>query len=61
MVDNLSERGAPDRARIDVHQPHELRYWSHKLGVTEDQLREAVQQVGPMAEKVEGLLRNKAA
>ena len=61
MADNLMERGARDRARIDVHQPHELRYWSKKFGVTEDELRKAVEQVGPMAENVEERLGKKAS
>lgn len=53
MADNLNDRGPQDRTRINVNQPHELRYWSQKLGVTEEELRNAVQQAGPMADKVE--------
>jgi hypothetical protein len=59
MADNLSERGTRDRDRINVNQPHELRYWSQKLGVTEDELRKAVEQVDPMADTVEQRLRKK--
>jgi hypothetical protein len=61
MADNLSDRGARDRARIDVHQAHELRYWSKKFGVSEDELRQAVEQVGPMVQNVEGRLGKKAS
>ena len=61
MVDNLSDRGTRDRARIDVHQLHELRYWSKQFGVSEDELRRAVEQVGPMAEKVGERLGKKAS
>jgi cation transport regulator len=43
MADNLGERGTRDSARINVNQPHELRYWAQKLGVTEDALRKAVE------------------
>jgi uncharacterized protein DUF3606 len=53
MADNASERGMRDRSRINVNQPHEMSYWSKKFGVSEAQLRTAVEQVGPMAEKVE--------
>lgn len=53
MADNLSERDQRDRSRINVSQPHELSYWSRKFGVSEEQVREAVQQVGPMADKVQ--------
>ncbi len=57
MADDPSLRGRQDRARIDVHQQHELRHWSHKFGVTEDELRKAVEAVGPMADDVERRLR----
>jgi hypothetical protein len=52
MADNLNERGSGDRKRINVSQPHEVSYWSRTLGVTEEQLRKAVQQAGPMADDV---------
>jgi hypothetical protein len=35
-----------------VNEPHELRYWTQALGVTEAQLREAVKAVGPSATAV---------
>jgi hypothetical protein len=52
MVDDLNERGPSDRSRINVHEPHELRYWTQALDVTEEQLRAAVAQVGVMVEAV---------
>ena len=61
MADNLSERGAGDRARINIEQPYEVRYWSQKLGVTEEELRRVVEQVGPMAHRVEERLGRKAS
>lgn len=61
MADNLSDRGPRDRARIDVHQTHELRYWSKKFGVSEDELRQAVEQVGPIVQRVEERLGKKAS
>ena len=61
MPDNPSIRGDGDRQRINVDQDHEVRYWSQKLGVTPDQLRQAVQDVGPMAKAVEQRLRGRAA
>ena len=53
MADNLTDRGPQDRSRINVNQPHELQYWSRKLGVTEQELRSAVEQAGPMVDKVQ--------
>lgn len=52
MSDDLSKRGPQDRSRINVNEPHELRYWTQALGVTEVQLREAVKAVGPSATAV---------
>jgi hypothetical protein len=53
MADNLEDRGPEDRARINVNEPHEVRYWTKKYGVTEEQLRAAVAQVGVRADQVE--------
>ena len=61
MADNLTERGTQDRSRINVEQQHEVRYWSEKFGVTEAELRQAVQAVGPMADKVEQHFGRKAS
>jgi hypothetical protein len=61
MADNPSERGGPDRSRINVNQPHEMTYWSRKFGVTEGELRTAVEKVGPMADKVRQHLGDKAS
>ncbi|MDG9971310.1 DUF3606 domain-containing protein [Achromobacter mucicolens] len=52
MSDDLNQRGAQDRSRINVNESHELRYWTKELGVTEDQLRAAVQAVGVSAAAV---------
>lgn len=52
MADDLKDRGPQDRSRINVNEAHELRYWTQALGVTEAQLREAVQAVGTSAAAV---------
>jgi hypothetical protein len=57
MSDDKSQRGAPDNKRIDVHDPDEVRHWSKSLGVTPEQLKEAVARVGTSAEKVRESLR----
>jgi hypothetical protein len=38
--------------RIDVTNPERLRYWCEKLQASEEELRRAVEQVGPDADKV---------
>jgi hypothetical protein len=52
MADNLQNRGAADRSRINIHEAHELRYWTKALDVTEEQLKAAVARVGVMAADV---------
>jgi hypothetical protein len=52
MTDNLKERGVQDRARIDVSEEHECRYWSKRFDVTPRELQDAVAQIGPMVEDV---------
>jgi hypothetical protein len=52
MSDNLQNRGPQDRARINVHEDWEVRHWTEALGVSKEELEEAVKQVGPVADKV---------
>lgn len=46
MVDDLKDRGAQDRSRVNINEKHEVRYWTAKWGVTKQQLMAAVQKVG---------------
>jgi hypothetical protein len=52
MADDLKERGARDRSRVNVHEDYEVRYWTEKWGVTKEQLVHAVQKAGVSAEAV---------
>lgn len=52
MADECSNHGVEDRGRINVNQPHEIRYWTTRLGVSEIDLRKAVAAVGSSAEQV---------
>ncbi|HYD11471.1 MAG TPA: DUF3606 domain-containing protein [Allosphingosinicella sp.] len=56
MADDLKDRGAQDRARININEEHEVRYWTEALGVNEQQLRAAVAEVGVSADEVRRLL-----
>ena len=56
MADDLKDRGAQDRARINVNEAHEVRYWTEALNVSEAQLRAAVSAVGVSAEAVRQFL-----
>jgi hypothetical protein len=59
MADDKTNRGSPDRDRINLSQEHEVRYWSEKFGVSAEQLKDAVRQAGPTADAVERQLRGR--
>ena len=52
MSDDKTNRGNPDRQRIDLNDPNELRTWAKSMGVTPEELKSAVKEVGPVADKV---------
>ena len=52
MADDLKTRGAQDRARVNVHEEHEVRYWTEKWSVTKQQLTDAVQKAGVSVDAV---------
>ena len=52
MADDLRTPGRPDRDRINVNEDYELRDWAKKFGVSPEELRRAVQQVGDRADAV---------
>ncbi len=58
MSDSATNRGEPDRSRINLNQGHELSYWMAALDVTEDELRAAVRAVGSSAKEVREYLRS---
>ena len=57
MSDDLTKKGQADRIRINVHETHELAYWSKKLKCSQDKLIEAVSVVGPMVKDVTEYLK----
>jgi len=59
MSDDKSKRGAPDNRLIDVNDADEVRNWSKSFGVTADELKAAVGQVGTSAENVREALKKK--
>jgi hypothetical protein len=51
------QTGKPEDSRINPDQAHEVDYWSRELGVSRDDLRRAIQQVGPMVKNVKQHLK----
>ena len=45
-MDNLKIKGEQDRSKINMHEPHEVQYWTKHLGVSKEELRRAVDKVG---------------
>jgi len=56
-IDDKTNAGNPDRQRICLSEDYEVRDWSHRVGVSEDKLRAAVEKVGDQADTVERELR----
>jgi hypothetical protein len=52
MPDDKSKQGPADRTRINVHESHEVNYWTIELGVTKEKLETAVKKVGVMVADV---------
>ncbi|MEO8442476.1 MAG: DUF3606 domain-containing protein [Betaproteobacteria bacterium] len=56
MITDLGTRPADANQIVDVHQAWSLRYWTRELGVTERELRETVEAVGPLVSDVKRIL-----
>jgi len=57
MSDDTSKKGIQDRTRINTSEDYEVRYWSEKFGVSQDQLKAAVSKVGNSVSAVENALK----
>lgn len=58
MADDKSSIGSPDRNRISLSEDYEVRDWTKSLGVSEEELRAAVDAVGNSADKVRAYLKS---
>jgi len=52
IPDDRNLRGAQDRARINMGEDYEVRYWSQRFGVSEEELHEAVRIAGSSVDEV---------
>jgi len=46
MSDDLTNRGMPDRIRININEPYEVQYWTKKWAISQQQLIDAVRRHG---------------
>jgi 3-oxoacyl-[acyl-carrier-protein] synthase III len=51
-MDDLKNKGQPDRSKINMHEAHEVKYWTHQLGVSREKLQATVEKVGNAAAAV---------
>ena len=59
MSDDKKNIGKPDRDRINTSEDYEVQDWSKKFGVSPEELKKAVKQVGSIAKDVEAYLKNR--
>ncbi|MBI1684065.1 DUF3606 domain-containing protein [Caulobacter hibisci] len=60
MSDDKTRPGPQDASRISLGEDYEVAYWTKALGVTRQQLEEAVGKVGNGAEAVRAFLQRGA-
>jgi hypothetical protein len=53
-------QGPADPLRIDIHAPAEMRHWVREIGRPADQLKQAVNAVGPLAADVRAFLKRRS-
>ena len=56
MADDKKSRDGRDRSRVAGNEDYELRHVAEKLGVSMEEVRKAVEQVGNDRQKVEAYL-----
>ena len=56
MSDNKMNIGGADRRRISVAEDYELRYWANKFGISREELKKVVREVGDNPQSVEDYL-----
>ena len=55
MADDKTKT-AQDRKRISLTEDYEVRYWTHELGVTKDELKALIEKHGNAVEKIRAAL-----
>jgi hypothetical protein len=51
-MSGLTRKEVADRSKINMQQPHEVRYWIRHLGVSKEELQKAIEKVGNTAATV---------
>jgi hypothetical protein len=61
MVDDLNDKQPRDPNRVDLNVEHELGYWTERFGVSEEDLRAAIERVGVVVDDVERELQRSSS
>jgi hypothetical protein len=48
----MIKKEQPDRSKINIHEPYEVKYWTRALGISKEDLQKAVDKVGNAAAAV---------
>jgi len=59
MAEDLSKKGPADKAKVNVNEPWELKYWTKTLNVAEEKLKAAEKAVGTRLEDIRKYLSGK--
>jgi hypothetical protein len=59
MPDDKTNRGLQDRARVNLSEDYEVRYWAEKFGVSKAELAKAIAKAGESAAAVAKALGKK--
>jgi Protein of unknown function (DUF3606) len=51
-MERPTKREQPDRSKINLDQTHQLKYWSHALGASKQEICAAIEKVGNSATAV---------
>ena len=57
MADDKNQRDGRDRSKVSGEEQYEVQHLAEKLGVSAEQVRNAIQKVGSSREKIEEYLR----
>ncbi len=58
MTLSLADPAQAEAGLVSIEHRQELEYWTRRFGVSENQLRQAIDAVGPSAPQVEAWLRH---
>jgi len=56
MSDDKNKIAPQDASRINLNEPYEVKYWTNKFGISTDELRKVIEEVGDSVRAVKAYL-----